>query len=327
MDSLIPKIKSVIRKLTGAAQLEQRMNVHLGEISESVRDLSHKIEALEDRAESIEEKVGVAFSRLSSLQRGLVSESKSLPHQEEQPIEEGLTSVPSLDRLAAETVYAAIEDKLRGSSKEIRDKQSSYIKLLAEVPPGKDVVDLGCGRGEFLDLLSESGINSLGIDSSAISIAECKEKGFEAKQMDLLDYLISCDDASLRAVVSFQVLEHLSFPVLLQVFSEAFRALIPGGLFLGETPNGANLAVGGSTFWLDHTHVRPLHPELLQHLAEFYGFSDVHVELVSQPEVPWKLESDVNKENTPQAEAILGLQEYVLSGQDALLVAYRPVDL
>jgi len=118
------------------------------------------------------------------------------------------------------------------------------------------------------------------------------------------------------------VLEHLPFPVLLRTYAEAFRVLVPGGLFLNETPNGANLAVGGSTFWLDHTHVRPLHPELLSHFAEFYGYTDVRVDLVSKPEVPWRLGPESGGEAV--GDAVLGLQEYVLSGQDALLVAYRP---
>jgi 2-polyprenyl-3-methyl-5-hydroxy-6-metoxy-1,4-benzoquinol methylase len=333
MNSLIPKINLIVRKLTGAAQLEERMNVRLTEIQENITDLSQKIETLVGKVEhedlvnevkGLEKKIDVAFSQLSSVQRGLMAESRTSPLPKEEIVDNNPTPTPPLDRLAAETVYASIEDKLRGSSEEIRNRQSGYIKLLENVPSGKSVVDLGCGRGEFLELLSESGIDSLGVDSSAVAVAECQEKGFEAKKMDLLDYLSSCEDESLRAVVSFQVLEHLSFPSLIQVLAESFRALMPGGIFLGETPNGANLAVGGSTFWLDHTHVRPLHPELLKHLAEFYGFTDVRVDLVSQPEVPWKLEPDEDKGNSSYAEAIIGLQEYVLSGQDALLVAYRP---
>ena len=78
----------------------------------------------------------------------------------------------------------------------------------------------------------------------------------------------------------------------------------------------------GSTFWLDHTHVRPLHPELLRHFAAFYGYSDVRVDLVSKPEVPWRLGPEAGGDAV--GAAVLGLQEYVLSGQDALLVAYRP---
>ena len=237
------------------------------------------------------------------------------------PDSEPVHEVP-LDRLAAETVYAAIEDRLRGSPEAIRQQQSGYLDLIRKLPGSKPVADLGCGRGEFLSLLAESDIAGVGVDLSAAFVAECREQGLDVKEQDLLAFLGSQKGKSLRAVVSFQVLEHLPFPVLLRTYAEAFRVLVPGGLFLNETPNGANLAVGGSTFWLDHTHVRPLHPELLSHFAEFYGYTDVRVDLVSKPEVPWRLGSESGGEAV--GDAVLGLQEYVLSGQDALLVAYRP---
>jgi O-antigen chain-terminating methyltransferase len=228
----------------------------------------------------------------------------------------------ALDRLAAETVYAAIEDRLRGSPEAIREQQSGYLDLIRKLPGSKPVADLGCGRGEFLSLLAESDIAGVGVDLNAAFVAECREQGLDAREQDLLAFLGSQKDRSLRAVVSFQVLEHLPFSELLRTYAEAFRVLVPGGLFLNETPNGANLAVGGSTFWLDHTHVRPLHPELLSHFAKFYGYTDVRVDLVSKPEVPWSLGPEAGGEAV--GDAVLGLQEYVLSGQDALLVAYRP---
>ena len=78
----------------------------------------------------------------------------------------------------------------------------------------------------------------------------------------------------------------------------------------------------GSTFWIDHTRTCPLYPELLSHFTEFYGYTDVHVDLVSKPEAPWRLGPETGGEAV--GDAVLGLQEYVLSGQDALLVAYRP---
>ena len=265
---------------------------------------------------------------LAAIQRSLAAATTSMTSTT--PATAGTSAAPDseqvdevpLDRLAAETVYAAIEDRLRGSPEAIRQQQSGYLDLIRKLPGSKPVADLGCGRGEFLSLLAESDIAGVGVDLSSAFVAECREQGLDVKEQDLLAFLGSQKDKSLRAVVSFQVLEHLPFPVLLRTYAEAFRVLVPGGLFLNETPNGANLAVGGSTFWLDHTHVRPLHPELLRHFAEFYGYSDVRVDLVSKPEVPWRLGPEAGGEAV--GDAVLGLQEYVLSGQDALLVAYRP---
>ncbi|MDP6215465.1 MAG: methionine biosynthesis protein MetW, partial [Acidimicrobiales bacterium] len=129
------------------------------------------------------------------------------------PDSEPVHEVP-LDRLAAETVYAAIEDRLRGSPEAIRQQQSGYLDLIRKLPGSKPVADLGCGRGEFLSLLAESDIAGVGVDLSAAFVAECREQGLDVKEQDLLAFLGSQKDKSLRAVVSFQVLEHLPFPVL-----------------------------------------------------------------------------------------------------------------
>ena len=305
----------------------------VGGLTKDVSALTAQSEKEQGRLSETVATVADQVTRVDTLGAGLAAIQRSLaavpaasvpagqpgttPKSDVEPVDE----VP-LDRLAAETVYAAIEDRFRGSPEAIREQQSNYLDLIKKLPGSKPVVDLGCGRGEFLSLLAESDIAGVGVDLSSAFVAECQEQGLDVTEQDLLAFLGSQKDKSLRAVVSFQVLEHLPFPVLLRTYAEAFRVLVPGGLFLNETPNGANLAVGGSTFWLDHTHIRPLHPELLSHFAKFYGYTDIRVDLVSKPEVSWKLGPDASGEAV--GDAVLGLQEYVLAGQDALLVAYRP---
>ena len=307
--------------------------VAVGGLTKDVSALAKQSEKEQGRLSETSSTVADQVTRVDKLAAGLAAIHRSLaavpaasaptgqpgatPKSDVEPVAE-----VALDRLAAETVYAAIEDRLRGSPEAIREQQSGYLDLIRKLPGSKPVADLGCGRGEFLSLLAESDIAGVGVDLNAAFVAECREQGLDAREQDLLAFLGSQKDRSLRAVVSFQVLEHLPFSELLRTYAEAFRVLVPGGLFLNETPNGANLAVGGSTFWLDHTHVRPLHPELLSHFAKFYGYTDVRVDLVSKPEVPWSLGPEAGGEAV--GDAVLGLQEYVLSGQDALLVAYRP---
>jgi len=350
------KIALPIRRLMGVVQVEDRLNAldarlasDMETVGQLVRDVSslasdmetvgqlvRDVSSLASDMETAKEKMGLFDSvnsdiadrlkevttQLASLHRGLTSRiAESRLPDESNKNAEASTGIP-LDALAAESVYAALEDQMRGSVETISRRQASYVELIKALPDGGEVVDLGCGRGEFLKLLSVKGIPAQGVDLSATFVAECRDQGLNVEREDLLNYLSSCPDDSMRAVVSFQVLEHLPFPTLLRVFAEAFRVLKPGGMFLGETPNGANVAVGGSTFWLDHTHVRPLHPELLKHLAKYYGYEQIQVELTSLPEVPWKLPEETGGD--PVANAILGLQGYVLSGQDALLMAYCP---
>ena len=306
-------VGGLTKDVSALAKQSEKVKGRLSETASSVADQSTRVNTLAAGLAAIQRSLAAATTstKPTALAAGVVATPEAEPVGE----------VP-LDRLAAETVYAAIEDRLRGSPEVIREQQSGYVDLIRKLPGSKPVADLGCGRGEFLGLLAESGIAGVGVDLSSAFVAECREQDLDVTEQDLLAFLGAQKDKSLRAVVSFQVLEHLPFPVLLRTYAEAFRVLVPGGLFLNETPNGANLAVGGSTFWLDHTHVRPLHPELLRHFAEFYGYTDVRVDLVSKPEVPWKLGPEAGGEAV--GDAVLGLQEYVLSGQDALLVAYRP---
>ena len=307
-------VGGLTKDVSALAKQTEKEQGRLSETSSTVADQVTRVDTLVAGLAAIQRSLAAATTSMTSRTPATAGTSTA-------PDSEQVDEVP-LDRLAAETVYAAIEDRLRGSPEAIRQQQSGYLDLIRKLPGSKPVADLGCGRGEFLSLLAESDIAGVGVDLSAAFVAECREQGLDVKEQDLLAFLGSQKDKSLRAVVSFQVLEHLPFPVLLRTYAEAFRVLVPGGLFLNETPNGANLAVGGSTFWLDHTHVRPLHPELLSHFAEFYGYTDVRVDLVSKPEVPWRLGPEAGGEAV--GDAVLGLQEYVLSGQDALLVAYRP---
>ncbi len=306
---------------------------HLEGNGAGIADLLQRVEVLREDADrmrmdtsELSDRLDILGSAMSAVERGLLNPTRN--QGSEQVEGTGCQRVVSdavvspIERSAAESIYAALESAFRGSPDLVSQRQMPYLDLVRDLPGSGPVADLGCGRGEFLDLLREAGIPGIGVEQSSGFAGICRDRGLDIREQGLLDYLSEQEDGSLRGVVSFQVLEHLSFPDLLRTFAEAYRVLTPGGLFLGETPNGANLAVGGSTFWLDHTHVRPLHPALLQHLAEFFGFVDVRVDLVAEPLVPWRLEPETSSGKV--AEAVLGLQEYVLSGQDALLVAYRP---
>jgi O-antigen chain-terminating methyltransferase len=169
-------------------------------------------------------------------------------------------------------LYLALEDRFRGSVELIAERQRAYLPYLAELPfPERPVADLGCGRGEFLSLLRDKGIPAFGVDNNPDAVTVTSELGVEVRQNDLMAFLRSTEDASLRAITMFQVVEHLPFAVLAQFFDEAVRVLVPGGLLLAETPNALNLRVAATTFWLDPTHQHPLHPELLAFLAKEAG--------------------------------------------------------
>jgi SAM-dependent methyltransferase len=171
-----------------------------------------------------------------------------------------------------EHVYFELERRHRGTEEEIRERIAAYLPYLGA---GGPALDLGCGRGEALALLRDHGIAARGIDGSARMVAVCRERGLEASQDDLFAALAAVPPASLGAVLSFHVIEHLPIGSLDRLVRLAWRALRPEGVLILETPSPLSLVVAARNFWLDPTHVRPVHPESLQLLYELAGFDPV----------------------------------------------------
>lgn len=172
--------------------------------------------------------------------------------------------------------YVALEDRFRGDPEMIAERQRVYLPLVEGLADAyHPVLDLGCGRGEWLHLLAEVGVAAVGVDSNPAFVGEVSESGVSVIEGDLVAYLRSAGNASVGAVTLFQVVEHLPFPVLIEVLAECVRVLRPGGVLIAETPNALNLSVAATTFWLDPTHERPLHPELLKFIAKQVGFAKV----------------------------------------------------
>lgn len=177
--------------------------------------------------------------------------------------------------------YHAFEGRYRGSRELIKSRQMAYLPYIqalkkegATDTPLK-ALDLGCGRGEWLELLGEWGVDAQGIDLDAAMLSICFEKGLNVSQQNALEVLANTADQSLDIVSGFHLAEHLDFSDLINLVQQAFRALKPGGLLILETPNAENIAVATSTFYLDPTHHNPLPMQLLGFLYEYAGFADV----------------------------------------------------
>ncbi len=185
---------------------------------------------------------------------------------------------PPTEKADALSFYRAFEDRDRGSRDLIKQRlrqYTSFLTPLLSLYPQGDVLDLGCGRGEWLEVAAELGFAARGVDQDAGMLAACTEIGLAVIQQDLIEALQACADESLCVVSAFHVVEHIPFEILQMVVREAMRILVPGGLLILETPNPENLVVGTNNFYLDPTHIRPVPSLLLEFCAEFAGFARI----------------------------------------------------
>jgi len=189
------------------------------------------------------------------------------------------SAVPPVSEPAAEHLpidWIRFAETFRGSQEKIREQQRRYVDKFAGAPG--EVLDLGCGRGEFLEVAREIGLSARGIDQNEKCIALCRSKGLEAECGELFASLEALPDYSLGGAYCSQVVEHLhpaAVPRLVQVLGRKLRA---GALVLIETPNPECLAIFATHFYLDPTHTRPVPAALLRFYLEEAGFGNIDVE-------------------------------------------------
>ena len=181
--------------------------------------------------------------------------------------------------MLSDDFYKALEDRFRGSRETIKARQSVYLPVVEalHVKVGKPALDVGCGRGEWLELLTERGVPVQGIDLNEEFVDAGRAAGFSVQKADAMQFLAARQDKTYGLVSAFHVVEHLGFDNLLAFLKEAYRVLDDGGAILLETPNPANLVVGACNFYLDPTHERPIPSVLLSFAAEFSGFESAVV--------------------------------------------------
>jgi glycosyltransferase involved in cell wall biosynthesis/SAM-dependent methyltransferase len=171
------------------------------------------------------------------------------------------------------SVYRRFEDVFRGSEAMITERLRPYLEVVGDRSP---VLDVGCGRGEFLELLQETGIDARGIDLDSEMVAHCRGKNLLVEQADAISYLEAEPDRSLGVIFSAQVIEHLPYEELLRFFELARAKLRTDGIFVAETVNPHSIEAF-RTFWTDLTHRAPIFPEVALTLARLHGFPSARI--------------------------------------------------
>lgn len=234
--------------------------------------------AMERQSESIQErfwaelvKVRTEYERLIHSELRLIRQRSSLVRAVEHATQNAPATFTDID-------WIKFADRFRGSPEDILARQRMYAARFKEHAP---VLDLGCGRGEMLQVFQAAGISARGIDSNDDSIALCQAAGLHAEKADLFAYLSELPEASLGGVVCCQVVEHLPPERLPELIRLAHAKLRAGGLLAIETPNPECLAIFATHFYIDPTHRHPIPPVLASFYLEEAGFGNIEIERLS----------------------------------------------
>ena len=174
--------------------------------------------------------------------------------------------------------YDALQEKFRGTEADVKrrlDVYKPFIKPLKNIFPEASALDLGCGRGEWLDLCQEMGFKTKGVEISPTATAVLRARGVDVAEVDAIRFLSDSHGETYALITAFHLVEHIPFPDVIKLLEECLRCLKPGGLLILETPNPQNIVTGTSNFYLDPTHKNPIPPQLLAFSADHVGFSRV----------------------------------------------------
>lgn len=219
-----------------------------------------------------------ALSLKRDVERLLASSDPARPGATPAPVD-----VPDLDAFK----YLGFEEAFRGPAEEISRRLAGYVpRFLGQT----DVLDIGCGRGEFLELLKAHGVRARGVDTNDAMVEHARARGLDVARGDALGYLSTLEDRSLGGIFASQVVEHLPPDYLMKVLETARHKLRPGGLVVLETINPACWTAFFESFIRDLTHVKALHPDTLQYLLRVSGFTEVTIEFLSPIPEPLRLQ-------------------------------------
>jgi O-antigen chain-terminating methyltransferase len=333
---------ALVRALNGYLEETARLHARLRDVVSALVRYAQRLQPLVDARDRVA--TGDATSRAELILESLDRRQESLARrvsglqalrdrvetvsEEVRAVRAALAGGPpppataaAAERAAEGAPYAAFERRFRGSADDVRAKLATYVDLFRERAP---LVDLGCGRGEFLEMLREAGVAARGVESNAHLVQEDRARGLDVVEGDLLSFLRAQDGASLGGVFAAQVAEHLPPAVLQELLREAHRVLRAGGLLALETVNPRSVVGFLEVYLRDLTHERPLHPETLSFLAAAAGFTDVRVEMrapvdpsnllrpVPAADLPPLAVQAINENVARLNRLLYGPQEYVL---------------
>jgi O-antigen chain-terminating methyltransferase len=217
--------------------------------------------------------------------------------------------------------YFDFENHFRGSIESIKKSQEFYLQYFRDK---KKVVDIGCGRGEFLMLMQENGINAEGVDIYEPYTDYCNMKGLKATCGDGSDFLAKTDGVD--GIFVGQVVEHLKPHEIMHLCNTAYDRLEDGGCIILETPNPTSLSIYTNAFYIDPSHIKPVHPLTMQYYLEKAGFKDIEIIFTENSKPPFEIPAlkCESVENTAEFNAAMKkVSDMIFGSQDYAIVAKK----
>lgn len=293
-----------VRKATLFMTREQSVVNHsafdcIKAITENEHNLLHAIKSLEKELRVIKEKYDITQSQLDALKIEIDKKAS---------LEGGIFD---------EMDYIMFENKFRGTKEDITKRLYYYLNnyVLNKIILNSTILDLGCGRGEWLALLKENGYSPIGVDLNEKMALYCQMNDLNVISGDCIEYLNALPNNSVDLISGFQLIEHLSMMQISQLFTESARVLKSGGMIIFETPNAKNVEVSAYNFYVDPTHKHPLHEDLMEFLAKKKGFLYTEIVHWKQEEIDdwWRSITSSDTTNVLDSETIRTIGETIRS--------------
>jgi 2-polyprenyl-3-methyl-5-hydroxy-6-metoxy-1,4-benzoquinol methylase len=334
--------RAVLDTATLLARTAEQLHDATSQIAAIVEEQAQQLDALAAQLEDVGATMNAVSARVDELgdttSRAATTAKNDLAYLRSQLAGYGdvirqMTNVPSpavpgtaektdatgdIDAHLLDKFYIHFENAFRGSRADIKQRVAIYLPYISS--PGllsidRPLLDLGCGRGEWLEVLAEHQLPAHGVDLNREMVELCQAAGLEAKCADAVEYLRDIPDGALGAITSLHLIEHLPFPTLLRLLQQCRRTLQPRGLLILETPNPANIAVGAHYFYRDYTHQRPLPPDSTRFLVQSVGFASTEL-------LP--LHACATRDQLPdESEVNRRFNEYFYGPQDYAVIATK----
>lgn len=277
------QIKALEAKVSKYEEQNNSLSAQLASISQKLEEISSLNSLLEKNAASTEQSLNYVNNGLNELKTKIDDSSSRICTLEESACsakqkiadhEAKICRLTEKDNTYMDIDYFKFEDRFRGNRKVIMERLAQYVQYFKD---SKMVLDLGSGRGEFIELLTENNIECIGVEPYRPFVEYCRNHDLNVVENDAISFLKKQKDCTADGITAFQVIEHISTNTLLNLCRECFRVLDYGKVLILETPDPTCLLTFTNSFYLDPTHNNPIHPNFVKYLLEEVGFSKISV--------------------------------------------------